>query len=309
MSAGTKQISGQNATQHDLVRGIWQLCRLHTFEGLSTASIGWLALFFYAIDQKLALSSLTTPFSGIFASYLVTHGVFCMWNDICDRNVDGKVARTKNRPLPSGMVTYPEAMMAFVVGCLVSVGITYATLGERVTAAMGPIWGLSFIYPLAKRAIWAPQIVLGLTMASCVLPPWVALGNTEPNDLILPGSLFGAIFSWLVYLDLIYASQDRPDDTKAGVKSLAVFLGDNLKIGLVVLGLLQIVFFATAAFQAQASIFLWIFGIAVWTISIPWSILSLNPRDRHSGGKVFLANAVLVIYLVGIAGVEVWTAA
>lgn len=100
--------------------------------------------------------------------------------------------------------------------------------------------------------------------------------------------------------------QDRPDDEKAGVKSLAVFLGDNLKACLTVLGVLQIVFFALAAFEASASSFLWIFGIAVWAISVPWSILSLNPRDRNSGGRIFLVNAVLGIYLAAVSGINVW---
>jgi 4-hydroxybenzoate polyprenyltransferase len=108
------------------------------------------------------------------------------------------------------MVTMNEALVAFFGGLVITVAVTFVLLGERVTWAMGPPWVLSFIYPLCKRVIWAPQVVLGLTMASCVLPPWVALGNDYNNNrdnIALPTSLFGAIFSWLVYLDLIYASQ------------------------------------------------------------------------------------------------------
>ncbi|KAH8592119.1 UbiA prenyltransferase family-domain-containing protein [Bisporella sp. PMI_857] len=266
--AKNKAVSSTTDTPHNLFKGIWQLSRLHTFEGLSTASIG------------------------------------CI--DICDRKVDGKVARTKKRPLPSGMITYPEAMVAFILGVFISVGVTYAILGEETTIAMIPAWVGSFIYPFAKRAIWAPQVILGLTMAACVLPPWVALGN-DWTDKGLPTSLFGAIFCWLVYLDLIYASQDRPDDEKAGVKSLAVWLGDNLKLGLSVLGLAQIIFFTQAGFQASVSTFFWIFGIGVWAMSVPWSVLSLNLQDRHSGGRIFLGNAVLVLYLTAIAGGDVWT--
>ncbi|RYP85131.1 hypothetical protein DL769_001035 [Monosporascus sp. CRB-8-3] len=275
-------------------------------EGLSTASIGWLALFFYAIQQQVSWDALRGTFLGIFASYGATHGVFCMWNDICDRDFDGQVSRTRKRPLPSGMVTLLEAIIAFIVGLLTTVAVTYTMLGERVTWTMVPIWSLSFLYPLCKRAIWAPQAILGLTMASCVLPPWVALGNDYDRSIALPASLFGAIFSWLVYLDLIYASQDRFDDEKAGVKSLAVFLGDNIKAGLTVLGVAQIAFFARAATDASAGGCLWILGILAWTMSVPWSILSLDPRDRKSGGRIFLFNAVLVLYLTAVAAVEVW---
>ncbi|KAI8933691.1 hypothetical protein NX059_009409 [Plenodomus lindquistii] len=235
----------------------------------------------------------------------MTHCVFCLWNDICDRDMDAKVARTKNRPLPSGMVTLTEAVSVFILGLSASLGVAYRLLGADVTLTMVPIWGLSFIYPLCKRVIWAPQVVLGLTMALCVLPPWVAVRNDSGDAGLLPTSLFGAIFCWLVYLDLIYASQDRPDDQKAGVKSLAVFLGDYLKAGLTVLGVLQIACFALAAYEASAGVVLWIFGIAVWTASVPWSIMSLDTRDRESGGRIFLVNAILGIYLAAVSGLTV----
>ncbi|KAK8074378.1 hypothetical protein PG997_009041 [Apiospora hydei] len=305
-----KNASASDGSNHDLVRGVWQLMRFHTFEGLSTSSIGWLALFFYAMQQDLSFDSVRQAFIGILACYHMTHGIFCLWNDICDRDFDGKVARTRKRPLPSGMVTLNEAVTVFIAGLVASLGVTYVLLGQDVTLVMVPIWGLSFIYPLCKRVIWAPQVVLGLTMALCVLPPWVAVGNIDsPGANLLPASLFGAIFCWLVYLDLIYASQDRPDDEKAGVKSLAVFLGDNLKAGLTVLGVFQVAFFTLAAFAASASNFMWTFGIAVWAASVPWSILSLDPRDRNSGGRIFLVNALLGIYMAVVSGIDVWRSA
>nr|A0A455LRX2.1 RecName: Full=Polyprenyl transferase atnF; AltName: Full=Arthripenoid biosynthesis cluster protein F [Arthrinium sp.]AYO60879.1 UbiA-like polyprenyl transferase AtnF [Arthrinium sp.] len=297
--------SGPIKSNHDLVRGVWQLFRLHTIEGLSTASIGWLALFFYATQQQLAFDLVRNAFIGIFATYQMTHCVFCLWNDICDRDFDGKVARTRDRPLPSGMVTLTEAMWVFVLGVFASMGVTYWLLGADVTLTMVPIWVLSFIYPLCKRIIWAPQVVLGLTMALCVLPPWVAVRKNSGSAGLLPASLFGAIFCWLVYLDLIYASQDRPDDQKAGVKSLAIFLGDYLKAGLTVLGVLQVVCFVLAASEASAGFLLWVFGIAVWSASVPWSIMSLDTRDRKSGGRIFLVNAILGIYMAAVSGLNV----
>lgn len=89
---------------------------------------------------------------------------------------------------------------------------------------------------------------------------------------------------------------------------MAVLLGDNLKLGLAILGLLQITFLASVAYEASVSTFFWVFGLGVWAISIPWSVLSLNLQDRHSGGRIFLRNAVLVIYLSAMAAGEVWFA-
>lgn len=105
------------------------------------------------------------------------------------------------------MVTLTEAVSVFILGLSAALGVTYRLLGADVTLTMVPIWVLSFIYPLCKRVIWAPQAVLGLTMALCVLPPWVAVRKDSGDAGLLPASLFGAIFCWLVYLDLIYASQ------------------------------------------------------------------------------------------------------
>lgn len=79
-----------------------------------------------------------------------------------------------------------------------------------------------------------------------------------------------------------------------------------MKAGLTVLGVLQVVFFVLAASEASASGFLWIFGIAVWAASVPWSILSLDTRDRNSGGRIFLVNAILGIYMSAVSGVVVW---
>jgi len=68
---------------------------------------------------------------------------------------------------------------------------------------------------------------------------------------------------------------------------------------------MQIACFVLAAFEASAGVFLWVFGIAVWTASVPWSIMSLDTRDRKSGGRIFLVNAILGIYMAAVSGLNV----
>jgi len=41
--------------------------------------VSGLALFFYAIEQRLSFDALVTPIFGILACYGITHAVFCMW--------------------------------------------------------------------------------------------------------------------------------------------------------------------------------------------------------------------------------------
>jgi len=93
---------------------------------------------------------------------------------------------------------------------------------------------------------------------------------------------------------------------KAGVKSLAIMLGDKLRLCLAILGLLQVILLVAAGVEASPSPFFWTFGIGVWTTSVLWSVLSLDLRDRRSGGRVFIVNIVLVIYFAVVAAGEVW---
>lgn len=90
------------------------------------------------------------------------------------------------------------------------------------------------------------------------------------------------------------------------MKSLAVLLGDRTWIFLTALGLLQIVFFAMMALKANMSFIFWVFGLGVWTLNLPWHVLSLDMNDRKSGGKIFKANIMLGLYMTGIALLELF---
>ena len=61
-------------------------------------------------------------------------GAGCTLNDIADREYDGKVARTRLRPLPSGRVTVPQAVIFMVaqlaVGAAVLLSLNRACSGS-----------------------------------------------------------------------------------------------------------------------------------------------------------------------------------
>ena len=42
---------------------------------------------------------------------MLMRGAGCTWNDITDRDIDDKVARTRSRPIPSGQVTVTGALV------------------------------------------------------------------------------------------------------------------------------------------------------------------------------------------------------
>ncbi|KAF4636555.1 hypothetical protein G7Y89_g1532 [Cudoniella acicularis] len=201
------------------------------------------------------------------------------------------------------MLTTTEAILAFIAWIPITIGITWISLGDVGVMTFAPIWVLSLIYPFMKRIIPFPQVVLGAVIGGAVFPGWASITNSlEGLDQALP--LFAAVFFWVVYFDVFYATQDTPDDKKVGVKSLAVLLGSKAWIFLAFLGLLQITFFVVTAFKAKMSLIFWVFGVGVWAGNIPWHVLSLDVSDRNSGGRIFKANIILGLYMTAVALVE-----
>ncbi|KAM7205914.1 hypothetical protein V8F33_000744 [Rhypophila sp. PSN 637] len=304
----TTKASTKENSQRDVVLGIWRLARFHTREAwLCWYPAVWGACVAAATqDVSLDLYTFARILFGIWSSVTATHAAFCTFNDICDRNLDAHVDRCKSRPLPAGMLTVQEAIATFVAWIPLTLYITRLTLGDAAATAFIPVWVLSFVYPFMKRLIPFPQVVLGAVIGGAVFPGWAAVTGQqllegELNDAM---PLFWATFFWVIYFDVIYATQDSPDDEKIGVKSLAVLLGKNVKLFLASLGGLQVGLFALAGARANLSMVFWVLGLGAWTLSIPWHLKTLDLKDRHSGGRVFMANIKLGLYLTGITLVE-----
>jgi 4-hydroxybenzoate polyprenyltransferase len=156
---------------------------------------------------------------------VVMRGAGCTLNDIADREYDGKVARTRSRPLPSGRVTVPQAIL-FMLGQL-AVGAAVLFTLNPISIMLGfAVLGLIGTYPLMKRITWWPQVFLGLNFNWGALIGWTAVTGTlgwPPLLLYLGGIL------WTVGYDTIYAHQDKEDDARIGVKSSALALGPRTR--------------------------------------------------------------------------------
>ncbi|KAJ5769076.1 hypothetical protein N7520_003635 [Penicillium odoratum] len=236
---------------------------------------------------------------------------FCLYqstnssSDICDQKFDKHVERCKVRPLPSGMISTTEAIIAFICWLPVTLIVTWMTMGPAATASFVPVWVLSTIYPFMKRIMPFPQVVLGAIIGGAVFPGWVGVtGDLNNMSQALP--LFFATATWVVYFDVFYAMQDRPDDMKIGLNSLAIFLGNNIQVPLAVLCASQVILFAITAVQAELSLIFWVLGLGVWMVSVPWHIMTLDLKDRNSGGVVFKRNIKLGLYLTVVSLVELF---
>jgi 4-hydroxybenzoate polyprenyltransferase len=145
----------------------------------------------------------------------------CAFNDIVDRDIDAKVARTADRPVASGQISVAQAAAFLVVCSLVSLAILI-TLGPLAIALGVASLALVAAYPFMKRITWWPQAWLGLTFNWGALLGYAAATGTlaAPAVLLYAGGVF-----WTLGYDTIYAVQDLEDDALVGVKSSARRLG------------------------------------------------------------------------------------
>ncbi len=156
---------------------------------------------------------------------LVMRGAGCTFNDIVDRDIDARVARTQSRPLPSGAVTLRQAWIFVFIQCLV--GFFIVLFLNLFTVLLGVAsLALVAVYPFMKRITYWPQAFLGLTFNWGVLMGWSAVtGNLDWT----PISVYAAAIFWTIGYDTIYAHQDKEDDALIGVGSTALKFGENTK--------------------------------------------------------------------------------
>ncbi|KAJ7600731.1 hypothetical protein C8J56DRAFT_1019802 [Mycena floridula] len=141
----------------------------------------------------------------------------CVVNDIIDCDIDKQVERTKTRPLPSGRV-----ILAGALGFLGIESFIYDAMFWPMNPDVSEF--CIFVYPCMKRLTSAPQAWLGITVNWGVIVSWLAVNKYMA--VIYP--LMTGLFAWTVLYDTIYACQDRPDDAKIAVGSLAVLLSNNV---------------------------------------------------------------------------------
>lgn len=152
---------------------------------------------------------------------LLMRGAGCTFNDIADRDFDGRVERTRSRPLPSGEVGLGAAVFWLALQTLLGFAILMMLNRAAILLGIASLV-LIVIYPFMKRVTWWPQFFLGLAFNWGALMGYAAVtGHLGWSPLIL----YAGGIAWTLGYDTIYAHQDKDDDALIGVKSTARLLG------------------------------------------------------------------------------------
>lgn len=266
----------------------FRLMRLHQPVGT------WLLL--WPCWWALALNGTTmlTPYILFALGAVAMRSSGCIINDMADREIDRQVERTRTRPLASGEVSMCGAF--FLLFFLLVMALCVAgNLGKAVV-----LWGLIALipvslYPFMKRITWWPQLFLGATFNWGALMGFAAAGeNLHPASIAL---YTGGIF-WTLGYDTIYAHQDKVDDARIGVKSTALYLGDNTRNAVSVFYALAVGEWLLAAYLAGQSLWVILLFMPVAAHFI-MQARTVDLDDPESCRRVFKSNSWLGALVFG----------
>lgn len=243
--------------------------------------------------QGLALSRIGTGFVPADLWYLflfalgavAMRGAGCTYNDIVDRDLDARVARTADRPLAAGTVSLKQAWIFLVAQSLVGLFVLVQLPPIAILTGLGALV-LVAAYPFMKRITWWPQAWLGLTFNWGILVAFATGAHGFAPEAFV---LYASAFFWTIGYDTIYAGQDIEDDALVGVKSSARALGPRILPGLWVFYALSAVLAASAAILANAPL---IFAplFALYAAHLFSQLLRVDLKDGVSCLAVFKSN-------------------
>lgn len=216
---------------------------------------------------------------------IVMRSAGCVMNDFADRNIDGAVARTRDRPLATGQVTAVEAIVLFVALALIAVALVLTL--DRLTQMLAVVGAaLTVLYPFTKRFIAAPQLILGAAFGWGVPMAFAAETGEIPR---LAWLIFLTAVIWGVIYDTMYAMADREDDRKIGVKSTAILFGSA---DVFIVTMLQIVMLlALLLIGAAAKLDGWYTGgVLVAAAFMFYQFFLIRDRDPAGCVQAFLNN-------------------
>jgi 4-hydroxybenzoate polyprenyltransferase len=234
-----------------------------------------------AREARPSLWHLLLFFIGAFAM----RGAGCTWNDIVDRDLDGRVERTRSRPIPSGQVSVAQAAAFLVAQALVGLLVLLQFNGFTIATGIASLL-IVVVYPFMKRITYWPQIVLGLAFSWGALMGWPAVfGRLDAAALVL----YAGSIAWVIGYDTIYAHQDREDDALIGIKSTALLFGPRTKPMLALFYGLAVVLIGISGVLAGAGA-VFALGLAVFAGHLAWQTVRIDIDDPDDCLRLFKSN-------------------
>lgn len=145
------------------------------------------------------------------------------FNRIVDRHIDAINERTKDRELPSGIISLLEARILVIASIVLFIFSAYML--NWLCLYLSPIALFIILgYSYTKRFTSLSHFILGLGLGISPLAAYIAVSGTLDLSVIILGI---SVMLWTTGFDIIYALQDHAFDKKNKLHSIPASIGNK----------------------------------------------------------------------------------
>ncbi|HAM08933.1 MAG: 4-hydroxybenzoate octaprenyltransferase [Bacteroidetes bacterium GWE2_41_25] len=221
------------------------------------------------------------------------------FNRLVDRKFDEKNPRTKNREIPSGIISPGAATLFIIINAALFIATTYFI--NRLVFWLSPVALLVILgYSLTKRITALCHLILGLGLS---LAPIGAYLSVTGSFNLLPVIYSFIVFTWSGGFDIIYALQDDDFDRSANLYSIPSLIGR--KNALIVSSILHSVTFMlviTAGITGGSGYIFWA-GALIFSILLLYQHLIVKYDDLSKVNLAFgttngIASIIFALFVI-----------
>jgi len=218
-------------------------------------------------------------------------------NHWADRDLDALMARTADRPVPSGRVSATAALVyGLVLGVLSFVLLATAVNLLAACLALAGLLGYAGVYTLWLKRTTPLNIVIG--GAAGAVPPLVAWAATTGTLSAGAVELFAIVFFWTPPHFWALSLLMKDEYAKAGVPMLPVVRGEDETRRQIVLYTLVLV--VASLVPVAGGLLGWVYGVAALVLGGGFLALAValrRSRERRMALRVYLSSLAYLALL------------
>ena len=247
--------------------------------------------------------------AGILVCMVFARSAAMAFNRLADRRLDALNPRTKERHLPTGVLSVGSVVLFTVVCSLGFVAGTLLFLPQNLIPlyAAAPVLLFLFAYSFTKRFTLLSHFWLGTALALAPVAAWVALRAEIAGIPWPPLVLGGAVVLWVAGFDMIYACQDVEFDVKMKLFSAPARWGVATALRLAALchaGMVVLLLLLPLVYPHFRVIYLT--GVALIALLLIYEHWLVRPDDLTRVNQAFFnVNAVVSVGLLCVGTIDV----
>ncbi len=259
----------------------------------------WGLAYAYHFDQNLNL--FIHYLLLFFLGSVLMRSAGCIFNDIIDKDYDGKVKRTKIRPIPSGKISVKHSFVYVLILCglafLVLIQFNFLTVLLGMSSMV-----LAFSYPFMKRITYWPQLFLGITFNWGIVMAWTSINNGLTYEIII---LYLSAIFWTLGYDTIYGAQDMSDDEIIGLKSTSIKFKKNINLFLTI-SYIAVIILDLYLFRDFLGINIFSIFFLLFCLSLFYQLIKFDKKKTDIYLRLFKLNNLSGLFLfIGIFSLNI----